>query len=254
MMEVAIVQYSPIWGQVDENLQHVEKIVEGLVSGTELVIFPETFTTGFHPEPENIANIDFQYALEFLKRLSQKTGIAIMGSIASRRDERYFNTFLLISGMYHQSYDKVHLFSFGREREAFTQGDGPRIFDFQGQKMRPLICYDLRFPYISFEPEPFDLIVYVASWPAPRIHHWQQLLIARAIENQCYTIGVNRTGTDGLGLSYPGSSMAISYDGSIINDAEDTAISYIRLDFEAQKHYRSRLPFHTDRIHSYTLR
>lgn len=250
-MKIAIIQTDIVWAEVDTNLLHMSNIIKSLPDDTILVIFPEMCTTGFHPEPHLVANLSESYTTDALQSLVKESGISIMATIACQEGDLFYNRCVLVEKDRIQRYDKIHLFSLGREKEAFCGGDKISNFSFAGISIRPLICYDLRFPYLSFTTTPYDLLIYCASWPAPRIHHWERLLEARAIENQSFVIGVNRTGIDGLGLQYPGHSMALGFDGSVLLEPTNQLINFVDLDFELQKNYRAKLPFFQDRQAQY---
>jgi predicted amidohydrolase len=164
-------------------------------------------------------------------------------------DNAYTNAFIAVnkSGL-KALYHKVHLFNPSGEGKCYTSGENTISFFHAGFTILPLICYDLRFPYLSYNAEEkVDLIVYSANWPVSRINHWRQLLMARAIENQCYVIGVNRVGQDMNGLEYNGNSIAVDYSGNIIAEGGTEAKNVaVVLDKEAMMAYRAKCPFLKD--------
>ena len=173
----------------------------------------------------------------------------IIGSLIIKGGDAYYNRLLLVdpSGLI-QVYNKRYLFSPAGEHEVYQAGQEAPVFEFRGWRLKPLICYDLRFPIWSrINRKPYDLLIYVASWPSMRAHHWKTLLEARAIENQVYTIGVNRTGKDGLGYPYSGDSCLVDYSGEVIGRLTDQeGVLQFDLDLGLQQTYRQRLNFSVD--------
>ncbi|MBK8819478.1 MAG: hypothetical protein IPN49_10445 [Saprospiraceae bacterium] len=151
------------------------------------------------------------------------------------------------SGLIH-SYDKIHLFSPAGEAKTYSPGNEPSIWVYEKWNIQPLICYDLRFPYLSFVCRQPHLLIYAANWPEQRIEHWEILLRARAIENACYVIGVNRRGTDENGYVYPGHSLVCDFKGDLLLSMDKYKnFDLIDLDFESMMEYRKKLPFQDDR-------
>jgi predicted amidohydrolase len=155
-----------------------------------------------------------------MRKLSEEGNFGLCGSYIVKENGKFFNRFVFVSPEKKSChYDKRHLFSMGGENEIFSAGNKRLIFNFRGMKISPYICYDLRFPVWSRNTEGFDLLIYSANWPVSRQNVWNTLLHARAIENQCYVAGSNRTGTDGAGIKYSGESMIINPRGEIIVSA-----------------------------------
>jgi predicted amidohydrolase len=176
--------------------------------------------------------------------------LIISGSIPFFHEGKWFNKMIAVdsSGLIHE-YDKIHLFSPAGEDKNYTKGDKISVWNVCEWKVLPLICYDLRFPDVSFVQEMPDIIIYVANWPESRILHWDALLKARAIENQCYVIGVNRVGTDENGYVYPGHSAVYNYEGKQIYYAESIEICVITTLMKTDlMSYRQKLPFYKDRL------
>ena len=150
-------------------------------------------------------------------------------------------------GLIH-SYDKIHLFTPAGEKEVYSEGDLTTTFMLKDWKIQPLICYDLRFPYLTFNSNQVDIIIYSANWPVARVSHWKALLAARAIENQCYVIAVNRTGIDKNGYEYPGASTIIDYSGQILQEMdENEGFITEKIIKSDMTQYRKKLPFLNDR-------
>lgn len=213
-MKVGILQFAPVWLQPLKNLEIIEEMCTQLKEGTRMLLLPEMFNTGYVLNPEQL---HFQWQAEtlvFLQELAAKHQICIGGSIPMFRQGKWFNTFIFVDqdGMKF-FYDKSHLFSLAGENKYYTPGTRIHCFEYEGFKILPLICYDLRFPNLTFTKEIPDLIIYAANWPTSRIYHWEILLAARAIENLCYVVGINRTGSDSNGYEYPGDSRVIDFNG-----------------------------------------
>jgi len=248
-LRVAVFQFSTAWMQQDTNLKKVSLVADRLRGKADILFLPEMFNTGYNMHPESIPPDWQTQCIETMQNIAAKTGIWIGGSIPFHSMGRWKNTMVVINadGIVSQ-YDKTHLFSPAGEKEHYVAGESFEFFMFGDWCIRPLICYDLRFPYASFQSPAPDILVYSANWPGTRIKHWHTLLSARAIENQCYVIGVNRTGEDDNGYWYPGESTIISFSGQTIycgKEKEEMTIS--TLDLAALKEYRQKLPFLNDR-------
>jgi omega-amidase len=201
-MKVTLMQIDLSWGDPIVNIRRNEQRL-AKIEKTDLVIFPEMFSTGFATSPEGIAEKDGA-TLEWMKETSRRYGFAMAGSIATEDNGRYYNRLYFVepSGKV-TTYDKRHLFSFGGEDLRYTPGDEKVIVEYQGFRILLQVCYDLRFPETcrngidpkTGKPE-YDLAIFVASWPVKRVEAWSLLLRARGIENQSFVIGVNRVGTD----------------------------------------------------------
>lgn len=186
-----------------------------------------------------------QQVIDWLHGWAVKSHALIGGSVALKTDEGAVNRFLLVEpgGQVH-AYDKRHLFRMAGEHLHYQAGNRREIFEWRGWRILPQICYDLRFPVWARYQQDYDLALYVANWPAPRSHHWQTLLAARAIENQVYVAGCNRVGDDPNGLNYSGDSLIISPQGEILADAEPGAATRLdaELSLETLQSYRSAFP------------
>jgi predicted amidohydrolase len=212
------------------------------------------FNTGFSMHPEKTAEDENGLTLAWLKATAKKYNVAIIGSISYAYLNCYFNRlfFVFPDGSY-QSYDKRHLFRYGGEHEHYTTGAKRLIVDYEGWRICPLVCYDLRFPvwarntFQGALEQPYDLLIYVANWPTARIRPWNILLPARAIENQSYVIGLNRTSTD-LSLTgernFSGDSQMVDFKGNILAKAapheEDLLVA--DLDLQALHDFRANFP------------
>jgi predicted amidohydrolase len=247
MITISLIQSNIIWEDKQANLKNYQDKIDQIES-TDLVILPEMFTTGFSMNPKGISETMSGETVQWMKANASKMNSAICGSIIIEDDGKYFNRFIWTNpdGSIHH-YDKKHLFSFAGENENYTPGSEKLIIEYKGWKICPLICYDLRFPVWSRNIEEYDLLIYVANWPDKRKLAWKTLLTARAIENQCYVIGVNRIGKDNKNY-YSGDSSLINalgetlYTNSHIEDIYSTTISKYELD-----KVRNQLPFLNDK-------
>ena len=251
-LTLSIVQTSIYWEDVDKNLKMLEEKINSLSGKTEVVILPEMFSTGFTMKPQNVAETIDGKTMEWMRSLSINNRLIITGSIIIKEDNKYYNRLIWMQpdGNFY-SYNKRHLFAFAGEEEKYSAGNKRLIVSVKGWKINLLICYDLRFPVWSRqsknESPEFDILVYVANWPEKRINAWTNLLKARAIENQCYVVGVNRVGKDENGIDYSGFSMMIDPLGEVIYEkAEVEDIFTLSLDSETLEKIRSSFPFLKD--------
>lgn len=194
-MKAVILQTDIIWADPDANIAKLDAMFATLPEA-DLYVLPEMFTTGFATKPEGIAE-DRGAGLAWMKRTASRRGCAIAGSIATLEDGKYYNRFHFVTPDKCWQYDKHHLFTYSGEHEHFTAGRDKVIAEWKGVRFRLAVCYDLRFPvWLRNEGCGYDVLLVVASWPSVRAEAWKTLLRARAIENQCYVIGVNRIGDD----------------------------------------------------------
>jgi len=206
-IRISIVQTNIVWENTLQNRLDLTTKIKLLSGKTDLVVLPELFTTGFTMQPHLVAETMQGETILWLKELANKYNLAITGSIVIKEQEVYRNRLVFVepngSLVY---YDKRHSFSLAGEQEVYTSGDKKVIINYKGFKICPQICYDLRFPVFVRNTEHYDVLIYVANWPKQRIEAWNTLLKARAIENMCYTIGVNRVGIDANAHEYSGDS------------------------------------------------
>jgi predicted amidohydrolase len=211
-LKVSIIQSDLVWKDVQSNLASFEFDIDQINENTDLIVLPEMFNTGFVVDPEDVAEDMNGISLQWLKKQAQKKQAVICSSLIIQENKNYYNRLIWMNpnGSF-QFYNKRHLFSLGGEHHKFTGGAENLIVELKGWKIKLLVCYDLRFPvwaknnYINGVYD-YDMLIYIANWPASRRDPWMSLLKARAIENQAYVIGVNRIGTDGTGLAHAGDS------------------------------------------------
>ena len=249
-MTVTALQTDIVWNDIPHNLATAEQLIRNAAE-SDLYVLPEMFSTGFAPQPEGIAEPEGGEAFQWMMRMAKDTQAAITGSVAvctSEGDYRNRMYFVKTDGTY-TYYDKHHLFTYARENEYYTAGNQPVIVEWKGVKILLQVCYDLRFPCFSRNtPQtPYDLCIYVASWPQSRRAVWDILLKARAIENQCYVIGVNRVGDD-PSCHYNGGTTIINPYGKVDAIAPDDAIASITtpLDLARLHAFRQKFPVLND--------
>lgn len=246
-MKVTILQREIAWSAPQLNVDRASKAIDSN-PGSDLYILPEMFSTGFCTQPEGIAESADSDTLAWMKEKAAETEAAIAGSIAVCENDRYYNRFYFVKpdGSV-TTYDKKHLFTFGGEHKRFTAGNERVVVEWKGVRIMLEICYDLRFPMWSRNRGDYDMIIYVASWPTPRVEAWKSLLTARAIENQCYVAGVNRVGTDPSN-EYCGGSRLIDPYGKVISACEDGVEmeSTAEVDMTILEAFREKFPVLND--------
>lgn len=242
-MKTALVQYDIVWADPEANRKRLDTLL-GALPQVDLVVLPEMFSTGFATVPEGIAEEAPSATLEWMKAKARELDCAVAGSVALHEDGRYYNRFWFVkpSGEVTSS-DKHHLFTFGGEHHRFTRGDDRVVVEWRGFRFLLNVCYDLRFPVWSRNRKDYDAAIYVASWPSVRQFPWDTLLRARAIENQCYVLGVNRVGKD-PSCEYAGGTAAVDPYGATLTacvpGAEQTLVT--DLDMSVLQAFRAKFP------------
>lgn len=250
-LNVCIIQSSLHWENHQANLDMFEQKIEQVKAGTELVVLPEMFTTGFSMNPTLLAEEMNGKTVEWMKRIAIEKRIVLTGSIIVKENEQYFNRliWMLPNGEFGM-YDKHHLFSYAEEDKHFSAGNKRLITSVKGIKINTQVCYDLRFPVwsrLGAENE-YDILLYVANWPARRNHAWKTLLQARAIENQCVVIACNCVGEDGNGIIYSGDSCIINPLGEIvISKVNEEGFLYYTIQKSEIETIRNQFPFAKDK-------
>jgi predicted amidohydrolase len=243
-LKLSLIQQELHWHDPAANRDMFARIIAEQAAGSDLIVLPETFTTGFTMQAEGNDEPVGGTTTRWLLTLAAEYDAAICGSLIIREDAHYYNRLIWAQpdgSVY--TYDKRHLFHMGGEDKPFTRGRRRLIVSFRGWRICPLICYDLRFPGWSRGRNDYDLLLYVANWPATRKSAWETLLPARAVENLCYTAGVNRTGTDGTGKEYAGGSVITDYLGTRLMTG-GTGNEVLRLTLSGDKlvRYREKFP------------
>lgn len=248
-MKTVLIQSSLYWENPIANRKYFEEKINTIDSDVDLIVLPEMFTSGFTMNPENVAETMQGETMMWLMSLAKAKKTAITGSLVIEENNNFYNrmVFVFPSGEV-QFYDKRHLFTLAGEDKVYTSGTQKIIVTYLDWKICLQVCYDLRFPVFSRNSEDYDLLVYVASWPKIRVNAWDTLLKARAIENMCYVIGVNRIGEDNNGYQYTGHSQAIDFLGNhCIEPVETESILLLELDKEQMLQTRQKLGFLNDR-------
>ncbi|HYQ59290.1 MAG TPA: amidohydrolase [Draconibacterium sp.] len=246
-LKITIIQPDIIWENPKANLEKYSKWIEN-IEETDVIILPEMFTTGFSMHPEKLKEQMDGPSVKWMQQVAADKNTAVVGSLIIEDNEKVYNRALWIfpDGKI-KSYDKRHLYSMGQENLYYTSGKDKLIIEYKGWKFCPQICYDLRFPVFARNLEDYDVLFYMANWPAPRHHVWKNLLISRAIENQAYCFGVNRVGLDGTGLNYLGDSACISPKGKTeFAGAEEMDITF-EISYSKLFNFRKKFPLLKDR-------
>lgn len=246
-MKISILQLDLVWENPQENLRKADAAIAS-APGADLYVLPEMFPTGFCTVPDGVAEPEGGLVLQWMKDKAAGTDAALAGSVAVRYEGRYYNRFYFVTPDGSVTwYDKKHLFTYGGEHKYFTAGDKRVVIEFRGVRIMLLVCYDLRFPIWSRNRGDYDMILYVASWPVTRMNAWKSLLVARAIENQCYVAGVNRVGTDPSN-EYGGGSMVIDPYGKMIASCEDgvECSASAEIDIPMLETFREKFPVLND--------
>jgi predicted amidohydrolase len=261
-LTITTIQSNLIWEEKAANLRMLEQKIAGIEEKTEIIVLPEMFNTGFSMRPEVLAETMEGETVEWMKRVSRENGIVLTGSVMIEEAGNFYNRliWMLPNGQYGH-YDKRHLFAFGEEDKHYNAGKKRLIASAKGWKINLLICYDLRFPVWARQSAPsqpppkgddrpnpeYDVLIYVANWPERRSHAWKTLLCARAIENQCYVVGVNRVGNDGKNVYHSGNSLVIDPLGQVLyHMADEEDVNTITLQKEMLEEVRSKFPFWKD--------
>lgn len=246
MFKVAIIQAPLAWENIEDNVRYFSEKLNSIEA--DLVVLPEMFTTGFTMNPETNFELMTGSLIQQLQDIAEAKNFAIVGSLIIKENDCYYNRLVFIEpNKKIHTYDKRHLFSLAKEQLVYTPGTDRLVVEYKGWKICPLVCYDLRFPVFSRNTVNYDLLLYVASWPEKRIYAWDTLLKARAIENMCYTIGVNRIGIDGFNANYIGHSQVIDYMGKyVVEPFEEEAIKYVDLDKDIKDTAINKLGFLKD--------
>lgn len=247
-LHVSLVQADLVWENIDANLELMDRMLEEVPAGTDLVALPETFSTGFSMQSDRFAEGENGKALTWMKQIARERSLYITGSLIVRDNQKIYNRLYWISpGGVEGHYDKRHLFRLGREDEHFVPGEARKVFTLGEFRILPQICYDLRFPVFSRNQGDYDVLLNVANWPAHRQQVWDVLTRARAIENQCYFLGVNRAGIDDLGTVHTGGSCVIDPMGSLMGKMDKQAgVLSSTLDLDKLRDYREKFPVWKD--------
>ena len=219
-LNITIIQTHLYWEDAESNLKHFNSKINNITIPTDIIVLPEMFTTGFTMNPQQFAEEHGGKGLRWMIEKAKQKNCVLVGSISVKDKGQFYNRLYWVNpdGSF-QFYNKRHLFKMGNEDQFYTAGSEKLIIEYKGWKICPLICYDLRFPVWSKNQKEncYDVLIYVANWPEVRAYPWKQLLIARAIENQSYVVGLNRIGNDGNGVAHSGDSAIINPRGELMS-------------------------------------
>ena len=247
-LRVTLIQADLAWQDPATNRRNLAAHFRGLAGHTDLIVLPEMFTTGFSMAADSLAETMAGATVGWLREEAAAIGCAITGSLIVEENGRHYNRLVWATpdgDIAH--YDKRHLFRMAREQEHYAAGNRRLVVELKGWRLCPLVCYDLRFPVWSRSRGDYDVLLYVANWPARRRAAWSALLRARAIENVCYVVGVNRMGKDGNGASYSGDSVALDFLGQVLGgDRDGDFVETVVLDRESLSTFRRDFPAHLD--------
>ena len=246
-LKITLVQPDIIWENIDANLQKYDEMLCE-VSKTDVIVLPEMFNTGFSMQSEKLKEPMNGPSFQWMKELASEKNASVVGSLIIEEYKKVYNRAIWVfpDGNL-KFYDKRHLFTMGEENKHYSQGKHKTIVEFKGWKFCPLICYDLRFPVWSRNAEDYDVLIYMANWPSPRHHVWKNLLVARAVENQSFCIGLNRVGSDGMGLSYLGNSALVDSKGFADFLEENEEVKSFELSYSELYNFRKSFPLLQDR-------
>jgi predicted amidohydrolase len=252
-MKITIIQPDIIWENKDKNLNRYENIIKDKCISLNkiddhIVVLPEMFTTGFTMNPVGLSEKVGEKTTKWMLKMAETYNCVMVGSIITEENQKYYNRLYWIepNGIV-EWYDKKHLFAFAGENNNYTAGKSKNIVEYNGWRINLMVCYDLRFPVWSRNKNDYDMIIYVANWPEKRRLAWKRLLQARAIENQCYVVGVNRVGTDNNGNKYSGDSSVFSPIGDKIwQQSYKQVFTTIEINKELVDKTRNDFPFYLD--------
>lgn len=250
-MKITLLQQDIVWASPEENQEAAYQAIKNAPK-SDVYVLPEMWSTGFATEPEGIAEKD-RNSLNWMKQMAHRMDAAIAGSIATEEDGRFYNRFYFVTPDWNEvHYDKHHLFTYSGEHLRYTAGQERVVVEFRGVRFLLQVCYDLRFPIFARNtasgPDAYDVALYVASWPTSRRAPWDALLRARAIENQCYVCGVDRTGNDPA-CEYNGGTAIIDAYGKTVAACPDGQVATVtaEIDMEALQAFRQKFPVLGDR-------
>jgi len=248
-LRLSLIQPEILWESIELNLSHFTELLTRVDPATEVVILPEMFSTGFTMQALKMAEGFEGKTFNWMREMAAQFNYALTGSFIFTENTNVFNRLVWMnpSGEYY-TYDKRHLFSMGGEKDHYSCGNSRILINYKNWKILPLICYDLRFPVWSRNSDGYDILLYVANWPAVRSYAWNCLLRARAIENQSYVVAVNRIGKDGEGVEYIGESMILDPKGFPMNEVieKKEMIIFKIIDLQELKDFRKKFPVSAD--------
>ena len=248
-LKVTIIQTALYWESIDENLEMFGQKTSQIEDETDLIVLPEMFNTAFTMSSEKLAEEMDGKTMQWMKNAAKAKNCVVVGSLIINENGNYYNRLIWMrtDGSY-ETYDKRHLFRMMDEHKYFSGGDRRIVVELNGWRICPLVCYDLRFPVWCRNKGDYDCLIYIANWPEARRNAWNTLLLARAIENQVYVIGVNRIGKDGNEIAFSGDSVVIDPKGQIISQTQSYQenIETVSLSYEELEDFRKKFPVDLD--------
>lgn len=248
-LKITIVQTNIHWENKNENMEMFSHIIRDMTQHTDLVILPEMFSTGFSMQPALLYEHINGPTVRWMSEIAREHNAVVTGSIIISEKNKFLNRLIWMPPDGNlKYYDKSHLFRMGEENQKYSAGNRKLITNWKGWRFRPLICYDLRFPVWSRNRNDYDMLIYVANWPEARRKVWKTLLVARAMENQAYVVGVNRVGIDGRDISYSGDSLIVDPRGNIVSEIKeyDESVKTVSLSLNELISFREKFPVHLD--------
>lgn len=247
-LKILLVQAQLCWKDPARNREHLSSLVATASGAFDLVVLPETFTTGFLGDTDLPSEDMHGPTVKWMQEMAARNDCAVCGSAVIVEGGLRFNRMIFVTAKGVEAYyDKRHLFAFGGEDKRYTAGNERVIVNYRSWRINLQVCYDLRFPVWCRNQQDYDLMLLVANWPSKRVHHWSRLLEARAIENQSWVVGLNRVGEDGNGFRYPGRSVVHDPMGACLADLGDAeAVEMVELDFALTEKVRADFPFLAD--------
>lgn len=249
-LKIALIQADLVWENPTKNRNNFTKKIAAIVEDVDVIVLPEMFSTGFTMHAEKVAEPMDGITVNWMKQLASKKNTAIVGSLVIKEHNKFYNRLLFVSPLGQIThYNKRHTFTLVGEEKIYTAGKNKVVIDYKGWRICPLICYDLRFPVWARNIEDYDVLLYVANWPTPRIFAWDALLKARAIENMSYCIGVNRVGVDGVNSQYSGHSAVYNVLGETLTAIQpnEEHIEIVTLEKRHISAYRNTFKFLNDK-------
>lgn len=253
-LNVTLIQADLLWENPEGNREHFDLLMKEVSSGTDLVLLPETFNTGFPVDPVKFAETPDGPTIAWMKAKARELDAVVCGTMLLNVDGHYHNSLVWMRpDRSYELYHKRHTFALGGEKAPIERGSEPLIVELKGWRVKPMVCYDLRFPVWSRNRYEngryeYDLGIYLANFPSSRVFVWDTLLMARAIENQAYFIGLNRVGDDPEGVHYSGDSQVVNPKGEVIcmvrSDVE--AVIPFTLNYERLNNFREKFPLGPD--------
>ena len=239
-LEISLIQSNLFWKNPKKNLSHFTTVISK-IEKTDVILLPEMFNTAFCPRSNHLVENMNGKTVKWMKKISKQKKCAVSGSLMIQDGGGKYNRLIWVTKNGEiTTYDKRHLFSLIKENVFLSKGKDRLVIELDGWKICPLICYDLRFPVFSRNNINYDVLIYLANWPVKRIDAWDTLLKARAIENQCYTIGVNRVGIDGHGVAFNGHSKVLDAFGKELLSSPENKETILQINISIDELNRKR--------------